>query len=333
MSLQLKTSLILRAIIITVLCVLVSCKQTDNKIQSQNKNAWIQVLDSEENNVILKSPAKRIISLAPHIVENLFSVGLGDRIIGTVEYSDFPEPATSIPIIGKYNAYSLEKIISLHPDLIVAWSSGMSPQVIEQIKSLGIPLYLDNPKTLNEISTSLHNFAKLGNTTDIGEQRIEELKSKIKNLSERYSKKELLSVFIPLSAKPIRTLGGKQIISNVLELCGGKNIFHDLFEVAPIVNIESVIQRGADVILIGAKSHAELENQLKNLDLPETNNSIDARISTLTPTISIHPDLLFRHTLRLVDGATEICKQLDSIRMDSIPKGNTSIENHIGTSD
>src|SRR5207249_4842871 len=82
--------------------------------------AEIRVVDDSGATVLLKAPAQRIISLAPHMTELLFAAGAGDRIVGTTEYSDYPATATKIPRIGSSSLLDMERIITLKPDLIVA---------------------------------------------------------------------------------------------------------------------------------------------------------------------------------------------------------------------
>ena len=95
--------------------------------------AQISVTDDIGQRVTLERPAKRIVSLAPHITENLFAAGAGDLIIGTVSYSDYPDAALSIPRVGSYNNINIELIASTRPDLVIAWREGNQKNQVEKL--------------------------------------------------------------------------------------------------------------------------------------------------------------------------------------------------------
>ena len=85
----------------------------------------VTVVDFAGRTVTLSQPAQRIVALAPHIVENLYSAGAGDRLVGVVSHSDFPETARALPVVGSFNAFSLEQIVASQPALILMWRPGV----------------------------------------------------------------------------------------------------------------------------------------------------------------------------------------------------------------
>ncbi|MDD2670089.1 helical backbone metal receptor, partial [Zoogloea sp.] len=87
-------------------------------------HAAIDLIDDQGQAVHLAQPAKRIVSLAPHITEMLFAAGAGDRVVGAVQYSDYPEAAKKIARVGGYTSVDMEKVAALKPDLVIAWKSG-----------------------------------------------------------------------------------------------------------------------------------------------------------------------------------------------------------------
>ncbi|MEP1595715.1 MAG: helical backbone metal receptor, partial [Halieaceae bacterium] len=115
----------------------------------------VEVTDSLDRQVILAQPAQRVITLAPHLVENLYSAGGGGRIVGTVSFSNYPEEAKTLPLIGSFNAFSLERILALQPDLILMWGSGNGLQALEQLQQLGLPVYVDELRTLEDMYQSI----------------------------------------------------------------------------------------------------------------------------------------------------------------------------------
>ena len=117
-------------------------------------------------------PAKtlRIVALAPHIVENLYAIGAGDNIVGTVDYADYPAAAKGITRIGGYYGISIEKLLVLKPDIVIAWKSGNQSDDLAQIERLGIKLYLTDPTTITGIADELLMLGKLTGNIKKSEQ-------------------------------------------------------------------------------------------------------------------------------------------------------------------
>src|SRR5690554_3264142 len=111
------------------------------------KTAAVKITDDTGQVVQLAKTAQRMISLSPHITENLFAIGAGDLIVGAVEYSDYPEAAKQIPLIGGYNQLDIEGLVALEPDLIIAWHSGNPVAQLERLAGLGIPIYYTEPRS------------------------------------------------------------------------------------------------------------------------------------------------------------------------------------------
>jgi iron complex transport system substrate-binding protein len=118
-------------------------------------SAGISVRDDDGNTVTVARPAQRIIAIAPHVTELLFAAGGGDRIVGAVSYSDYPEAAKRIPRIGDNRQVDMERVIAMKPDLIVVWRHANSERQIDMLRRLGVPLYHSEPRTLPGIADSL----------------------------------------------------------------------------------------------------------------------------------------------------------------------------------
>ncbi|MGD8886427.1 MAG: helical backbone metal receptor, partial [Gammaproteobacteria bacterium] len=119
----------------------------------------VAVTDDDGRQLTLPGPAKRIVSLAPHITELLFAAGAGDRIVGTVEYSDYPEPAKQIERIGNHSAIDMERLAALQPDLIIAWQSGNPKQALKKLEQMGYTLFYSEPRTIDDIASTMIRFA------------------------------------------------------------------------------------------------------------------------------------------------------------------------------
>ena len=209
-------------------------------------HADIVVKDDTGAEIRFKQPVQRIVALSPHIAETLLAAGAGDRLVGTVDYSDYPEAAKKIPRVGSYIRLDMEAIVALKPDLVIGWQSGNSPAHIEKIRPLGIPVYITQPNRIDDISNDLERYGQLLGNQE-GARAATAFRTRLAALRESYSNQPKLRVFYEVWNQPLMTVGGKQIISDVIRLCGGENVFDQLNQMAPTVTVESVLAVNPEV--------------------------------------------------------------------------------------
>ena len=173
--------------------------------QTQN----ISVVDDNGSTIVLEQPARRIISLAPHITELLFAVGAGDRLVGAMEFSDYPEPAKQIERVGNHNSIDLERISVLQPDLIFAWKSGNPSAAINKLQQLGFTVFQSEPKSLMDIVSSMQRFSQLTATQQKANKAIEKFQREYQRLQQRYDNKKQVTVFYEIWNKPMMTVNGQ----------------------------------------------------------------------------------------------------------------------------
>ncbi|MDP6650727.1 MAG: cobalamin-binding protein [Gammaproteobacteria bacterium] len=268
----------------------------------------IEVQDDMGNTVQLPAPAQRIVSLAPHITETLYAAGAGDKIVATTQFSDFPPQANTIPIIGTNKDISYESLLSLNPDLVIAWASGNGDEIVSRIKSLGLTVFLDEPREIQDIATSLSRFGQLAGTEDIAMREAQSFMRKLNQLRNNYSIDETLSVFYQVWHEPLTTLNGEHLISDIIRLCGGINIFEELIPLAPVVSMESVLTADPQVIVVGGIDEARPDWLDGWQDWPGL-SAVDNRQLHFIP-----PDLLQRNSPRVIQGAEQMCDILVSAR-------------------
>lgn len=273
--------------------------------------AALSVEDGAGNRVVLAQPAQRIVSLAPHITETLFAIGAGARIVGAVQYSDYPEAAKNIPRVGSYNQLDLENILSLKPDLIVAWSGGNSAQQINDIRKLNVPLYLSDPHRISEIATEMENLGTLSGGQAYARKKAEAWRLRFKRLRLKYQSKSRVTVFYQLWHQPLMTIGGGQLIDNVINHCGGKNIFSTLRTQAPAISREAVLSADPSVIIVGG-----LPGQ-QGASMEYWQNWPWLRAVKNRNVFGINPDLLHRHGPRILDGMSRVCEKIQLSRQHS----------------
>ena len=267
-----------------------------------------EIIDDEGNLVRLEKPAKRIISLAPSLTELVYAAGAGSRLIGVVEYSDYPASADSLPVVGRFDGLDIERILELKPDLIVAWQSGNPKSSITQLKNLNLKVYVAEPKNLSSIPSHIEKLSVLTGTESRAQIAIQEFNSIYGELKRRYNNKSKVKIFYQLWDRPIITVGGNELINDIIELCGGENIFGDLPQLAPKIDQESVLIRNPKVI-VASGSNTERPQWLDEWKLwPQLTAVAEENL------YFIIPELLQRHTPRALLGTRQMCEYIDQAR-------------------
>lgn len=270
--------------------------------------AAISVKDGAGHTVTLSQPARRIVSLAPHTTENLFAAGAGAYVVGVVSYSDFPVTASKIRRVGDANSLDLEAIIALRPDLIVAWDSGNAKPQIEKLQQLGLVVYASEPRRLEDVPVDIEALGRLAGTEPVARQAAASFRAEYARLRNQYAERRPVSVFFQIWNRPLMTVSGAHLISKVINLCGGKNIFADVPALSPEVNTEAVMVADPQVIMVSSAG----ERRAPWLD--EWRRLSQLQAVKKGRLFAVRPDLITRPTPRILEGARLICGQLDQVR-------------------
>ena len=268
----------------------------------------ILVEDDLGEKLRLQQPAQRIISLAPNITESLFFIGAGEQVVGADEFSNYPEAAKDIARVSNYAGANYERILSLQPDLVIAWNSGNGEQIIKRIRNLGLPVFVIEPRSLHDLAAVVIKLGMLTGHPDQAEQRATEFERGINELADKYSARKPVRVFYQIWNEPLITLNGKHLISDVLRLCGGENVFADAAPLVPYVNLEGVIQADPEVIIASGSS----DDSPAWLGMWRQWPQITAVANNQV--YYIPPDLMQRHSLRILEGARQVCQYLQEAR-------------------
>lgn len=270
--------------------------------------AAIEVRDDLGRPIKLDAPARRIVSLAPHITEQLFAAGAGDRVVGVVQYSDYPAAAQSLPRVGGYSNLDLEAVLALKPDLIIGWHSGNRAHQLERLDGLGIALYLSEPRKLDDIAHGLERLGELAGTPEPAREAARRFRERHAALAARYRQTTPVSLFYQLWNQPLMTVNDQHLIADVIRLCGGRNVFGSLPQLTPTVSEEAVLAADPAVIVASGMG----ESRPEWLDRWRRWPSLQAvRQDGLH---FIPPDLIQRHTPRILDGAERLCGFLEQAR-------------------
>lgn len=259
--------------------------------------------------LLLPAPPRRIVSLSPGATEMLFAAGAGERIIATVLRSDEPAAAKQIPRIGDANALNYERLVALRPDVIVVWEDLTNRLVVDSLRKLKLPLYFIRTKGLADIAQSVRGLGHLAGTSKVADTAATLLEKRIAAQGRRpLTGGEPLRVFYMLWDEPIYTVGSRHVISDVIARCGGHNIFDDIAFPAPIVEIESIVKRDPDVMLLSAppitaRDWRERWGRYTTIRAVQTGQMLtfsDTRLDRMGPTA--------------IDAVESLCEQLDRAR-------------------
>lgn len=251
---------------------------------------------------------QRIIALSPHSVELLFLLGVGKQIVATTSFADYPEAAKDIPVIGGYNGIQIEKVLSLKPDLIVAWEAGNKLDDLDQLERLGLNVYRTQTNTLSEIADEIKRLGKLVGKAGLANLEAEKYLSGLASLKNRYAHKKPVRFFYQLWSEPLRAMAAKSWINEMLAGCGGVNIFDDSVGDYPQVSIENVLAEKPEVIIIPShhgRGVGEGDFWEKWPEVPAVSNK---RI------FYVNGDLLHRFSVRTLQGMKSVCEHLDRVR-------------------
>jgi iron complex transport system substrate-binding protein len=234
----------------------------------------------------------RIISLAPNTTEILFSIGMGDSIIGVDDFSDYPEKVKNIERLGTFSSPNMERIILLKPDYIIV-NSELEKNKKDYLNSLGIKIIRISPKTMEGLYADIKNLGVIFNKEKNAEDLMENMRFRISNIFKNEKSPEP-KVFVQLFDDPLVTVSS--FISDVIRLAGGKNIASDIKNDAGIFSYEALIDRNPDVILV--VGFCDSDNFPKSINAVKNNRIYK----------NLDPDLILRPGPRAVEAIEALNK-------------------------
>lgn len=268
--------------------------------------ATVSAVDDAGHVIGLPAPAARIVSLAPHATELLFAAGAGSHVVGVSQFSNYPPEANRIALVGGAATLDLERIIGLKPDLVVGWGSGSSAAQLARLRSLGIAVFESEPTDFEAVASSLERLATLAGTDAVGRAAALRFRDELEQLRRTYAARSPVTMFFQVWPAPLMTLNDAHLVSAAMHVCGAKNIFGGLPQLAPTVSVEAVLQADPDVI---ASSGSEHSDALKSWRRFSALKAVARGNLVLLP-----GDTMTRAGPRIVEATRSLCRQLDAAR-------------------
>lgn len=252
------------------------------------------------------SSARRIVTLAPGLTELIYAIGAESSLVGTVAYADYPAAAKQVPRVGDAFRVDMERLLALQPDLVLAWTSGTPPATVERIKALGLRVENIEVQHLSEVGASLLRIGELTGLQARAREVAGTFTAGVQRLRTEYAGVRPLRVFVEVNREPLYTVNGRHVISEVLGLCGGENVFAGIAQLAPVVGVEAVLKANPEVILSTDGTAQQVQQDWQGW--PQLAAVQRGHIYAASP------DTATRATPRLLQGAQEICSQLQRAR-------------------
>ena len=269
---------------------------------AQAGNPVIEVKDDLQRTVSLKSPARRIISLAPHLTELVYSAGAGNSLVGVSRHCDYPPQVAALPRVSDHTTFNYELISRLKPDLVLVWKAGLKDTTLNRLASLYRSVYVSGPIDFGNIAENLIEIGILTGNTVPARRAADSFLHEIDTLAARHTRSQPVKTLYLLWHTPPITVGSNHWISRVITLCGGTNIFASTLADIVTVNRESLRLMYPDVVLHSFKMvSGDPAALIQPLGLPNTN-----------PVFYIESDSVQRPSLRLAQGAAQLCRLIHS---------------------
>ena len=264
----------------------------------------VSAVDSDGKRLSLAVPAERIVSLAPHVTEQLYAAGAGAKLVGVSEYSDYPEEAKRLPRVASSGTVNLEMVLALKPDLVVAWRLEATAAALARLESIGVPVFYSEPRRLAQIPDMIESLGELAGTAATAKPLAISLRKELARLGDAYRGKRPVSVFYQIAERPLMTLGGEHFVSDAIVLCGGRNVFAASSIMAPVVNVESVLAADPEAIVSGDQNwHADWR-RFPGLRAVQANNLFTIPVNEM-----------HRHGPRAIGATALLCRRIDEARL------------------
>lgn len=267
-----------------------------------------EITDDSGTKVEFDAPPQRIISLAPNLTELAYAAGLGPRMVAVTAYSNYPRAAKKLPRVGDAFRLDWERIVSFKPDLVLGWNSGLSAQDRAEFEKLHLKLLVLEPHRLADIPQDLRLLGRIGGTEAVAEAAARKFEQRRDALQHKYASRPVVRAYFQIAANPLLTINGQHIISDVLRLCGAKNVFADAPLLTPAVSTEALVAAQPQILFGIADTFAQrLRIRRGWYRLPLA--AVKAGHMAFVPA-----DLISRATPRLLQGAARVCREVDGVR-------------------
>jgi iron complex transport system substrate-binding protein len=214
-----------------------------------------EIVDALGRHVLVLATPHRVVALAPSITETIYSLGAGNEIAGVTDFSDWPAEARTRPSVGSIVNPSIEKIVALHPDLVIATREVNHNDTIDRLDRLRIPVFVVDPRRLDGIVESVRQIGRALNRPAEADRLADRLRERRDAVIVRVRDLPRPRVLLVIWPDPVITVGREAFITDVITAAGGHSVTEDLSQQWPQISLEEVLRRNPDWLLLPANGH------------------------------------------------------------------------------
>jgi len=258
----------------------------------------------------------QIVTLAPNLTELVFAAGAGDNLVGVSAYSDYPPAVTGLPVVGDAFTIDQERLALLKPDLLLAWQSGTPAHVVDELRQAGYVVETIRTQKLSDISAAVLRIGDLTGRQHHAKRAADKFDAGLRILGQQYATSARIRVFYQVSKRPLYTVSKGHFVSELISLCGGNNVFADLEDLAPGIDVEAVIDRDPEVMLAATDAGADA--------FVEWDRWPNVASSRYGNRFLLPADEISRPTPRVLTAGAAICDALQTARERRAEFGDTN---------
>jgi len=278
----------------------------------------LTAVDDAGRSVVVARPPVRVVTLAPSLTELVFAAGAGRSLVGVSALSDYPAAARAIARIGDAGRIDVERVLALKPDLVLVWQRGNVGREIEQLERAGVRIFQLEPQRLDDVARAIERLGVLLGHESEARQRAGELRTALAQLRAAHANAPPVRVFYQVWQQPLMTVNRRQIIDDILGVCGGRNVFADLAPLVPTVSTEAVVAADPEAILTASEQGGAVAWR-RDPDAPafalwrRQPQMVVVRRGWL---YTLDGDLISRQGPRIAEGTAAVCAVLDEVRRE-----------------
>jgi ABC-type Fe3+-hydroxamate transport system substrate-binding protein len=215
--------------------------------------------DDVGRSVTVPDHPHRLICLMPSLVDDVYALGASSEVIAVSDDTKYPLEAKTKAKVGPPLSPSLETIVSLHPDLVLASGELNRGETVSELQKLGISVFTVMVHGIDGIYKSIASIGRALNREQEADRLVGSLKEREKVVRQRVAGKPVVNVLMPIWYDPVMTIGKNAYITGLIEAAGGHSVTSDLDEEWPEISLESVLARAPDALLLVRGSKMSVE--------------------------------------------------------------------------
>lgn len=262
--------------------------------------------DDLGHEINLPQVPSKVISMAPNITEMVFALGKGDLLIARSHVCDYPDDAFYLPEITTFPSLDLPSIVSYGPDLVLASTEIHTEQIVSAFDGLNVPLYFQSYGSMEDIYTNIRNLGAMLHATETANQLADSLARMEKIIADSTENEIGYRTAILMGTDPITVVGSKSYLNDMLQKCGGKNVFAGLEEKYPTISVEELIKVQPEFILLPSRNDQVYQELLARY--PELHTKLPAAVNNHV--FMIDPATTVRPGPRIIEGMVELTRIL-----------------------